>query len=179
MKIYWQLFTAFFKVGLFTFGGGYAMLPLLQKEVVSRGWSTDDDILDYYAIGQVTPGIIAVNVSTFVGYKIKGWPGAICTILGMVTPSVIIITLFASGLAYLWDYEAVRHAFAGIRLVIPALIAPVLVKMLKKSIIDKFTFLILAFAFLLSFFEALSSIYIVILSAILGLAYKSVKRKRS
>ena len=153
------------------------MLPLLQKEVVGRGWSTEDEILDYYAIGQVTPGIIAVNVSTFVGYKIKGWLGAICTILGMVTPSVIIITLFASGLAYLWDYEVVRHAFAGIRLVIPALIIPVLIKMLKKSIVDKFTVLILIFAFLLSFFDILSSIYIVIMSAVLGLSCQILKRK--
>lgn len=177
MKIYWQLFLAFFKVGLFTFGGGYAMLPLLQKEVVGRGWSTEDEILDYYAIGQVTPGIIAVNVSTFVGYKIKGWLGAICTILGMVMPSVIIITLFASGLAYLWDYEIVRHAFAGIRLVIPALIIPVLIKMLKKSIVDKFTVLILCYALLLCFFNVFSSIYIVIFSAILGVAFQTLKRK--
>ena len=179
MKIYWQLFIAFFKVGLFTFGGGYAMLPLLQKEVVGRSWATEDEILDYYAVGQVTPGIIAVNVSTFIGYKIKGWGGAICTILGMVTPSIVIITLFASGLAYLWDYKAVQHVFAGIRLVIPALIIPVLIKMLKKSIVDKFTVLILIFAFLLSFFEVFSSIYIVIFSAVLGLSYKTLKRKKS
>ena len=154
------------------------MLPLLQKEVVGQGWASEDEILDYYAIGQVTPGIIAVNVSTFVGYKTKGWLGAICTILGMVTPSVIIITLFASGLSYLWEYEIVRHAFAGIRLVIPALIIPVLIKMLKKSIVDKFTILILTFAFLMSFFNVFSSIYIVVFSAILGISYQVLKRKQ-
>ena len=154
------------------------ILTLLQKEVVERGWGTEDEILDYYAIGQVTPGIIAVNVSTFIGYKIKGWLGAICTILGMVTPSVIIITLLANGLAYLWDYEVVRHAFAGIRLVIPALIIPVLIKMLKKSIVDKFTILILIFAFLMSFFNLLSSICIVVFSAILCLSHQTLKRKR-
>ena len=153
------------------------MLPLLQKEVVNRGWATEDEVLDYYAIGPITPGIIAVNVSTFIGYKTKGWLGAICTILGMVTPSVIIITLFASGLKYLWDYEVVRHAFAGIRLVIPALIIPILAKMIKKSIVDRFTILILVFAFLLSFFDVLSPIYLVISSAILGLSYKLIKRK--
>ena len=153
------------------------MLPLLQKEVVNRGWATEDEVLDYYAIGPITPGIIAVNVSTFIGYKTKGLLGALCTLLGIITPSVIIITLLASGLKYLWDYPVVRHAFAGIRLVIPALIIPILSKMIRKSVFDKFTFCILVFAFLLSFFEVLSPIYLIISSAILGISYKLIKRR--
>lgn len=178
MKTYWELFCAFFKIGLFTFGGGYAMLPLIQKEVVKRGWADDEEILDYYAIGQVTPGIIAVNVSTFIGYKIRGVSGAIASMFGMVLPSLIIITSIALGLSYFWEHSIVVHAFAGIRLVIPALIVPILIKMIKKSVIDWFTGLILLNAFLLCFFDVLPPIYIVISSALLGLLYKVVKEKR-
>ena len=178
MKIYWDLFIAFFKIGLFTFGGGYAMLPLIQKEVVKRNWATEEEILDYYAIGQVTPGIIAVNVSTFIGYKIKGWSGAICSMIGMVTPSVCIITALAMGLAYVWDSPMVNHAFAGIRLVIPALIVPILIQMIKKSIKNWFSILIVVFAFVLSFFNILAPIYITLLSGMLGLFYKIAKEKR-
>ena len=177
MKIYWDLFAAFFKIGLFTFGGGYAMLPLIQKEVVKKTWVTEEEVLDYYAIGQVTPGIIAVNVSTFIGYKIKGWSGAICTMIGMTFPSLCIITALAMGLSYFWDSPIVSHAFAGIRLVIPALIVPILIQMLKKSLVNKFSFLIVIFAFSLSFFNILAPIYITFLSGLLGLFYQIAKEK--
>ena len=173
---YWNLFIAFFKIGLFTFGGGYAMLPLIQKEVVKRNWATEDEILDYYAIGQVTPGIIAINVSTFIGYKIKGVLGAITSMIGMLTPSVLIITTLAMGLSYFWDSPVVSHAFAGIRLVIPALIIPILIQMIKKSMKDKFCILILCYALVLSFFNILSPVFIVVLSGALGIIYKVLKR---
>ena len=88
-----KLFATFFKIGLFVFGGGYGMLPFLQKEIVEKGWISEEELLDYYAIGQVTPGIIAVNISTFVGYKLKGLKGAICTLLGILLPSVIVISI--------------------------------------------------------------------------------------
>ena len=178
MKIYWDLFVSFFKIGLFTFGGGYAMLPLIQKEVVKRSWANEDEILDYYAIGQVTPGIIAVNVSTFIGYKIKGLTGAICTMIGMIMPSICIITALALGLSYVWDSPIIKHAFAGIRLVIPALIVPILLQMIKKSVKNWFSLLIVVFAFILSFFNILAPIYITLLSGLLGLFYQMVKEKQ-
>ena len=148
MKIYWELFAAFFRVGLFTFGGGYAMLPLLQKEVVKKGWTTEEELLDYYAIGQVTPGIIAINVSTFVGFKVKGFLGACTTMFGMVLPSFLIITTLALGLSKVWSDPIVVHAFKGIGLVIPALILPVVWKMSKKGIKDFLTFGIFVAAFI-------------------------------
>ena len=97
MNVLIHLFMAFARIGAFTFGGGYAMLPMLQKEVVEKyHWATEDEIMDYYAIGQCTPGIIAVNTATFVGYKTAGIPGADLATLGMITPSIIIITVIAA-----------------------------------------------------------------------------------
>lgn len=177
--IYFQLFWAFFKIGLFTFGGGYAMLPMLQKELVCRGWTDDDELMDYYAIGQVTPGIIAVNVSTFVGYKIKGLPGALCTLFGIVMPSILIISLLAAGLTYIWDLSVVQHAFKGIRLVIPALLLPIIVKMLKKSLVDMGAVLILALAFCANFVLGLSPVWIVIGAGCLGVLFSRIKGKKA
>ena len=98
MDILWNLYAAWFRMGLFTFGGGYAMLPMIQKEVIEKyHWATEDEIMDYYAIGQVTPGIIAVNTATFVGYKIRGVIGGIVATLGVVSPSIIIISVILSG----------------------------------------------------------------------------------
>ena len=99
MKLYLELFWAFFQIGALTFGGGYAMLPMIQKEIVEKhNWATDDEIIDYFAIGQLTPGVIAVNTATFVGYKTKGTLGGIIATLGVVTPSVMIITIIAASL---------------------------------------------------------------------------------
>ncbi|MGN1091271.1 MAG: chromate transporter [Alphaproteobacteria bacterium] len=176
MKIYWELFAAFFKVGLFTFGGGYAMLPLLQKEVVKKGWTTDEELMDYYAIGQVTPGIIAINVSTFVGFKVKGFWGACATMLGMVMPSFLIITTLALGLSKLWNNEIIVHAFKGIGLVIPALIFPVVLKMAKKGITDFITFFVFVSAFGLCFCKEISPLIIVLCAALFGFVFERKKK---
>lgn len=175
MKIYLTLFWSFFKIGLFTFGGGYAMLPLLQKEIVSKGWASDDELLDYYAIGQVTPGIIAINVSTFVGYKIRGLLGAVATMIGMITPSIIIISTIASGLSFVADNPYVQSAFAGIRLVIPALMLPIAVKMIKKSVIDYVTACLCLTAFVMCVF-GLSPVWVILASALVGFAYKGLSK---
>ncbi len=148
MKLLLSLFSAFFKVGLFTFGGGYAMLPLLQKEIVSRHWATDDEILDYYAIGQVTPGIIAVNVATFVGYKMRGVIGAIFTTTGLVMPSLLIIGALFFGFQALAENDIVLHAFAGVRIMIPALILPVVVQMIRKNVRTGFAVMLFSLALL-------------------------------
>lgn len=147
MRLYWELFFAFFKIGLFTFGGGYAMLPLVQREMMRHKWVTEKEIGDYYALAQLTPGIIAVNVSTFVGYKLKGWLGALCTMAGIVTPSLIIITILALLLDRTWANETMQHAFNGVQLMVPALILPIVVRMVSHRAQDWFGAFLMALSF--------------------------------
>ena len=140
MKIYLQLFWTFFKIGLFTFGGGYAMLPLLQDEVVrKKGWASENDLMDYYSLGLCTPGIIAINVATFIGYYRAGNSGATAATLGIVTPSVIVITLIAAVLQKFMANPYVAHAFEGISLAVVALIADMLLDLGRKNIRDWLT----------------------------------------
>ena len=111
MNVLWDLYTAWFRMGLFTFGGGYAMLPMIQKEAIEKyHWATEDEIMDYYALGQVTPGIIAVNTATFVGYKVKGVAGGIAATLGVISPSLVIITVIAGLISNFSDIPVVQHA---------------------------------------------------------------------
>ena len=135
MNIYLDLFLTFAKVGVCTFGGGYAMLPILQREVVEKkGWATDEELTDYFAVGQCTPGIIAVNTATFIGFKYKGIPGGILATLGVVFPSLIIITAIAAFLSNFADIPMVRHALAGINAAVVALIASSVVKLGKSTL---------------------------------------------
>ena len=130
-----DLFLTFAKVGVMTFGGGYAMLPILQREVVEKkGWATDGELTDYFAVGQCTPGIIAVNTATFIGFKYKGIPGGILATLGVVFPSLIIITAIAAFLSNFADIPMVRHALAGINAAVVALIASSVVKLGKSTL---------------------------------------------
>lgn len=131
-----KLFATFFKIGLFVFGGGYGMLPFLQKEIVEKGWISEDELLDYYAIGQVTPGIIAVNISTFVGYKLAGMKGALCTLLGILLPSVIVISTLFYSFSLVQEEQLFKSVLRGIQLVIPALIFPTLLRMMRHSLKD-------------------------------------------
>ena len=132
-----HLFLMFFKIGLFTFGGGYAMLPLLQAEIVKkRRWATDEELLDLYSIGQCTPGIISVNVATFMGYRQAGIAGACAATLGMVMPSLIIITLLAAVLDRYMHNRYVSYAFTGIRICVVALILDIIYDLWKKGITD-------------------------------------------
>ena len=118
-RLLWQLYWAWFRMGLFTFGGGYAMLPMIQKEVIDRyHWADEEEVLDYYAVGQCTPGAIAVNTATFIGYKVVGTAGGIISTLGVITPSLLIISVIASLLNHFADYPVVRHALAGIRVAV-------------------------------------------------------------
>ena len=135
MNIYFDLFLTFAKVGVCTFGGGYAMQPILQREVVEKkGWATDGELTDYFAVGQCTPGIIAVNTATFIGFKYKGIPGGILATLGVVFPSLIIITAIAAFLSNFADIPMVRHALAGINAAVVALIASSVVKLGKSTL---------------------------------------------
>jgi len=170
MQELWQLFIIFCRIGGFTFGGGYAMLPIIQREIVEkRNWATDQEILDYYAIGQSTPGIIAVNTATFIGYKRKGIIGAIVATAGMVFPSLVIITLIAAYFTQFQDYQIVKHAFAGIRVAVVVLILNAVIKMWKSSVIDWIGIVIFCAAFIIATFTNISPIIAIIISAVAGI----------
>ena len=175
MREIWLLFWTFAKIGCFTFGGGYAMLSLIQEEIVNKyQWATNEEVLDYYAIGQCTPGVIAVNTATFIGYKKKGVAGAAAATFGVVLPSIIIISIVAMFVQNLLQYQAVRHFFNGIRVVVAVLIINAVKDMGKKAIVDKVCFGIAAVSLVLSFCFSLSPILIVLSAALAGLF---VKRK--
>jgi len=179
MKELWDLFGIFFRIGAFTYGGGYAMLPIIQDEVEEkRKWATNEEVLDYYAIGQGTPGIIAVNTSTIIGYKRKGIIGGIVATMGMVVPSLIIITIIATFFRHFQEYKIVQHAFVGIRLAAIALITNTVIKMIKQSVKDWAGILIFIIAFLVIAFIDVSPVIVIVTSALIGiLKYNEIKYK--
>lgn len=181
MKKLIMLYVLFFKMGLVNFGGGYAMLPLLQRELVDkRGWTTEEELADYYAIGQCTPGAIAVNVSTFIGYKIKGVLGGIFATLGFVSPAFIIILLIATILNQFSDNVYVQHAFAGIRVVVFVLVLSAIIKLSKKSIVDVITGLIAVGVALLAIFTELPLWLYIIIAGVIGvfIGWSKDKKKK-
>ncbi len=178
MNKYVDLFLTFARIGGLTFGGGYAMLPMLQKEVVeSRGWATEEELMDYYAIGQCTPGVIAVNTATFVGKSTAGIAGGIVATLGVVFPSLVIITLIAAFLMNFAELAIVKNAFAGIRVCVCLLIFNAVMKLLKKSVIDKPTAAIFAVVMLGSILTDLSPIVFVVLAGVAGIFIKNKEAK--
>lgn len=145
MNLYWKLFWIFAKVGVCTFGGGYAMLPILQRELVEkRGWVREEELTDYFAIGQCTPGVIAVNTATFVGHKLKGPAGGVVATLGVVFPSIVIIMVIAAFLQNFAELPVVIHAFNGVRACVCALILSSVLKLRKSTMVDVPTVLIFA-----------------------------------
>ena len=179
MKTLIDLFFTFCRIGGLTFGGCYAMLPIIQKEIVEeKKWATEEEVLDYYAVGQCTPGIIAVNTATFIGYKVHGIIGAIVATLGVVFPSLIIITIIAALLKNFANYSIVQHAFSGIRVVVIALIVSAILKLAKTSIKNSTTLIIAIIAFILVAFVNLSPIYIVIAAACIGLILKFIRGRK-
>ena len=179
MKTLIDLFFTFCRIGGLTFGGGYAVLPIIQKEIVEeKKWATEEEVLDYYAVGQCTPGIIAVNTATFIGYKVHGIIGAIVATLGVVFPSLIIITIIAALLKNFANYSIVQHAFSGIRVVVIALIVSAILKLAKTSIKNSTTLIIAIIAFILVAFVNLSPIYIVIAAACIGLILKFIRGRK-
>ena len=166
----WSLFITFAKVGVMTFGGGYAMLPILEREVVTnRGWATSEEMLDYYAIGQCTPGVIAVNTATFIGHKERGTIGAIIATLGVIFPSLLIILSLASVLQLFQDNVYVQKAFGGIRIAVCALIASTVIKLAKKTIRSIIAAIITIASFCLEIFLGVSPIIIVASVIVFGL----------
>lgn len=176
MKELFDLFLAFAKVGVLTFGGGYAMLPILQREVVEKNnWASDEELMDYYAIGQCTPGVIAVNTATFIGQKRKGIIGGIITTLGVVLPSMIIITIVAAFISNFADLPIVKNAFAGVRVCVCVLIFNAVVKLWKTSVVDKATLIIFLGIFIGSVLTDLSPVVFVIITAIAGIVVKNLE----
>lgn len=176
MKRYGEIFISFFKIGAVTFGGGYAMLPIIQKEIIEgRGWITNEEVVDYYAVSQCLPGVIAVNTSLFVGNKVRGKPGGIAAALGVVTPSVIIITIIAAFIQNFLDYPAVQHAFYGIRVVVCALITQAIVKLWKTAIKDWFGLVVYLVVLALALVWGAPTVLLVALSLVAGIVADRVK----
>ena len=175
MNIYLDLFLTFARVGVCTFGGGYAMLPILQREVVEKkGWATNEELTDYFAIGQCTPGIIAVNTATFIGHKYKGIPGGVLATLGVVFPSLIIITVIAAFLSNFADIPAVQHALAGVNAAVVALIAVSVLKLGKSSLKDPLAVCIFLAVLALAFFAGLSPALLVVCAGAVGYVAKQL-----
>ena len=169
MNIYLDLFFTFAKMGVCTFGGGYAMLPILQREVVEKKkWATEEELADYYAIGQCTPGIIAVNTATFIGHKYRGCLGGVVATIGLVFPSIVIITIIAACLSNFADIPAVQHALTGVNACVVALIASSVVKLSKTTIKDVLTACIFLVVLVLAFFVGLSPVLLIVGAGLVG-----------
>ena len=178
MTEYLDLFLTFARIGVCTFGGGYAMLPILQREVVeSKRWATEEEIMDYYAIGQCTPGIIAVNTATFIGQKKRGVAGGIAATLGVVFPSVVIISILAGLITNFSHLVWVQNAFAGIQVCVCVLIFNSVRKLLKKSVVDKRTAVIFVVVMLCSTLLNVSPVWFVVISALVGIVLKELEAK--
>ena len=167
-----KLFAAFARVGVLTFGGGYAMIPMLEREIVERrGWATSEELMDYYAVGQCTPGVIAVNTATFVGYKTAGNLGGVVATLGVIFPSFVIITVIAGIIQNFADIPAVKSAFAGIRVCVCVLIFNSVVKLWKGAVKDKAALALCLLVFMLSVFFSISPIVFVVFCAAVGILF--------
>lgn len=174
------LYLAFVKIGAFTFGGGLAMMPIMQRELIEkRGWLNDEELIDYFAIGQSTPGIIAVNVATFVGYKRLGIFGGIIATLGVVTPSWVIIMLLAGAISSVDKYPLAQKALHGINVAVAALLTSVIVKFSKKTIKNVWNAVFMLLAFVLIYFFKVQSVWIIIAALIIGSLLTLYRQKRS
>jgi len=172
MKVLFDLFRAFFTIGALTFGGGYAMLPMLEREIVNKHkWATQEELLNYFAIGQCTPGVIAVNTATFVGSKVKGVIGGVVATLGVIAPSILIITVIAMVLQNFMEITWVQNAFAGIRVAVCALITASVVKLAKSNIKKHWHIALAVIAFIVVAVFSLSPVYVVVGCAVLSFIF--------
>lgn len=174
---YMDLFLTFARIGVLTFGGGYAMLPIIQREIVEKkGWVTEAEVMDYYAIGQCTPGIIAVNTATFTGRKVKGTSGGIVATAGVVFPSMVIITVIAALIHGFADLRPVQDALAGIRVCVCVLIFNAVLKLWKKAVVDVVTLVLYLVILAASVFFNVSPVLMVVIAGVAGLIVKGRAR---
>ena len=179
MKDLWKIFLTFFKIGAFTFGGGYAMIPLIQKEAVEKnGWVTDEDILNVVAIAESTPGPIAINAATFVGYHVAGFSGAVVATLGVVLPSFAIILAISYVLQEFRELKTVQYAFNGIRVGVLVLLIKALLKMLKANRKGVAAYVIMGLSFVLTAFCKVNTFLVIALCGALGLATSLMAERR-
>lgn len=185
-NIYLQLFIEFFTLGLFTFGGGYAMIGLLEERMTRRGWLDSEEILDCIAVTQTLPGVIAVNMSLYVGYRLKGIKGALVSVFGMVLPSFVIIILIAMFMENFGDNRYIQGALKGIRIATLGLILSAAVKLAGKTF-DKvkgskadsaFSILLFAVSFLLISFMGVDAVWVILGGMVLGICYSLIKARR-
>jgi chromate transporter len=184
MKELLELYLAFLRIGAVNFGGGYAMLPLLERDLVKdRGWTTTEDLTDYFAIGQCTPGLIALNVATFIGSRRKGVAGSIAATVGFVTMPIIIILLIATFLQGFADYPVVQNAFAGIRVCVCVLIVQAVLRLWKKSVVDRTSLALYLVVFLMTALSgvlplAVPAAVLVICSGAIGVILGALRDKQ-
>lgn len=169
MKELLSMYSSFFLIGAMTFGGGYAMLPMLNREIVEKhSWATEEELLDYFAIGQCTPGVIAVNTSTFIGYKQRGFWGSVFSTLGVISPSILIIVAIAALLSNFMELEWIQHAFSGIRIAVSALIASTVIKLCKTTLKTPVKAIVAVAAFALVALLKVSPVYVTLGFGLIG-----------
>lgn len=179
LKDLFTIYFAFFKVGAFTFGGGLAMMPMLQKELIEKKqWLTEEELIDYYAVGQSTPGIIAVNVATFVGYKRAGILGGIFGTLGIISPSLIIIMILANLINSISDYPIVQKALTGINVAVAALLTNVIINFAKKTIKNVWNAIFMLVSFLLIFALKVPSFIVILFGLATGIILTFIHKKK-
>ena len=179
MRQFIKIFLTFARIGAFTFGGGYSMLPMFQRDLVEKnGWLTETEMTDFFSVSQCLPGIIAVNTSVFVGHKQAGRAGGIAAALGIITPSIAIIMIIAAFITRFSDIPAVQNAFAGIRACVCVLIINTIIKLWKSAIVDKISLLIFAVVFAVSFFTSLPVAVLVVAAGAVGIGIKALRRRK-
>jgi len=172
-----KIYLTFARIGVFTFGGGYSMLPMFQRDLIEKnGWLTEKELTDYFSISQCLPGIIAVNTSMLIGYKQRGRAGGIAAALGMVSPSIIIILIIASFINRFSDIPAVQHAFAGIRACVCVLIINTTIKLWKSAIVDKAALAIFIVIFAVSFFTSFPVAILIVAAGVAGIGINALRR---
>lgn len=169
---FWQLFTVFFRIGLFTFGGGFAMMPLIEKEIVDvHGWVKKDEILDIFALAQSVPGAIGPNTAIFIGLQLRGLAGAIVALLGVITPSILIILIIAHFFVQFQANPHVMRAFSGVKAAVIGLIAAAAFRAGKNAIVDRFGLVVAFVALILSAFEIIPVVWVILLGGLSGILY--------
>ena len=166
----WNIFSSFVKIGTFTFGGGYAMLPMLNNEVIERhGWLSAQEVADYYALAQCLPGVIAINTAAFVGRRVAGKAGSVAACVGVILPSFVVITLIAAFIQNFLEYEIVQSAFFGIRAVVCALIVRAITGLWKPAIRDKIGIYIYIIALVIAIFSNIHIVALIVMAAVVGI----------
>ena len=177
MRLLIKIFLIFARIGVFTFGGGYSMLPMFQRDIVEKnGWLTEAEMTDFFSVSQCLPGIIAINTSIFIGHKRAGRAGGLVAAFGVAAPSVIIILIIAAFISRFADIPAVQHAFAGIRVCVSVLIINTIIKLWKSAIVDKPSLVIFIIVFAISVFTSFPVAILVIAAGAVGIGIKALRR---